>query len=463
MIITLGSLLIIIAIAAFILPIIGVDNSFTKSIKGRLQAVFGVAGLALLVGVNGMFFMADAAENYVLQYPWGGTETIVNENGLKLRLWASVIRVDQEIAIKHLPPDNWAKYQDGTWEDSGDAYLLPAGDFEFNDAIVAHIGNAVVLETGGARNIDGFTQLAINTKNEEGLVYNRIVPLINVATKTTAKLMAAQEYIYGASSDFDKWFMDQLQNGTYELEIDEIVSLRVDTVGAPSNINSVSSGGSTDLIRYIIKRDTVKTSPNFGEPIRINQGLSRYGITVVQADADNIDWEGKFDTRLDELKDIVASRQKSFENTQLAIQETRRIVEEGERDKAEEQARLEKEQIQKVIDAETAVKVAEQQLAEEQLLRQKAEVEAEKIRTLADAEAFKNKQLVSAGLTPQERAELELKKADVVSANLSKLQMPSTMIIGGEQGNGGSQGSDGILSLLISSELAKGMLTSDTP
>ena len=462
MIILVGTLLLFLAIAGFILPLIGFENKFTTALTSRIQALFALLGLALLIGVNGMFFMADAAENYVLQYPWGGTQTIVNENGLKLRLWATMIKVDQEIAVKHLPPENWNKYENGLWEDSGDAYMLPAGDFEFNDAIVAHIGNAVVLETGGARNIDEFTQLAINAKNEEGLVYNRIVPLINVATKTTAKLMAAQEYIYGASSDFDKWFLDQLQNGTYELEIDEVLSLRVDTVGQ-NNITSVSSGGSTDLIRYIIKRDTVKTSPTFGEPIRINKGLSRYGITVVQADADNIDWEDKFDIRLDELKDIVASRQKSFENTQLAIQETRRIVEEGERDKAEEQARLEKEQIQKVIDAETAVKVAEQQLAEERLLKQKSEVEAEKIKTLADAEAFKNKQLVSAGLTPQERAELELKKADVVSANLAKLQMPSTMIIGGQQGSGGAQGADGILSLLISSELAKGMLTSDNP
>lgn len=54
----------------------------------------------------------------------------------------------------------------------------------------------------------------------------------------------------------------------------------------------------------------------------------------------------------------------------------------------------------------------------------------------ADAKAYKNAKLVNAGLTPQEKAEWEYKTAVGVAGEISKLNFPQTMIIGGEDSSG---------------------------
>ena len=68
-----------------------------------------------------------------------------------------------------------------------------------------------------------------------------------------------------------------------------------------------------------------------------------------------------------------------------------------------------------------------------------AKLEAKAVQVKADADSYKNRKLVQAGLTPQERMEMEIKIADVVSKNLAGPQgiaLPKTYI--GGSGNGAS-------------------------
>lgn len=411
-----------------------------------------VLSLVMLFGFNGALFYADASKAYVLQYPQGGTKTIVGENGVKVRGWATITSVDCEISIKHLVPDNWAAYQAGQWKDAEEGYMLAAGDFEFNDVIMADIGNVVIVDVCAQEGAsDEFTNLIIKSKSEQGLVYNRIVPQINVAVKNTAKLMGAQDYIYGASSLYDQYFADQLANGTYALEIDStsIRSSVIDSIGIGRSTTVQGGEEREQRVTYKIRRDDI------GEEVRNNEGLARYGLTVLQADADNIVWEDAFETRRTEIQQIVANTQKSLEETRLAVQETERVRQQGEKDKAERQAELEKDQIEKVITAETKVKVAQQDNEAASILEQTALIEARTIETRAKAEAYKNRQLVSAGLTPQERAEIEKETAIKVAEQLAKIKLPNTVIIGGEEG---TQGGEGLLTLLIGAELASKMV-----
>ena len=71
----------------------------------------------------------------------------------------------------------------------------------------------------------------------------------------------------------------------------------------------------------------------------------------------------------------------------------------------------------------------------------------------ADAEYYENSKLVSAGLTPQERAEWEYKIAVGVAEQIKDLQLPATYIEGGSGNNKSS-----LLESLIGAELAKGMM-----
>ncbi|MEM8487894.1 MAG: hypothetical protein AAF564_20250 [Bacteroidota bacterium] len=442
---TIGTILLVAGIAGFFLPFEKLPTlNFLDSTRMRGALIFG--GIFTIFGMNGLFFMADASTDYVLQYPWGGTKTYVNTNGVKPRLFAKVIEIDHEIIVKELVPSQYKRFESGSRVESENTYVLAAGDYEFNDFISSYIGSTVVITTA-PDDLDAFQSLAVNSKSEEGLVYGRVVPIISAAKKNTAKLMSAQGYIAGRSSDYDKWFLDQLRNGTYELiEITDMP--QVDSIGAQ---RTITSGAKTSSVRYEIKYEK-------GEPVRINEGLGRYGLNVRQADADDQEWEEVFLSRLQDLKDIVANTQKEIEAAQLAVERKKRIIEEGESNKAEERAKLEKEQIQQVIAAETRKLVESENLAAAEMAEKTAVVQARTQKTLADAEAYQNKLLVSAGLTPQERAQIEKETAVQVAKELAKIQLPSTYFAGGA--NSGS--SDGILTQLIGAEFAKQLMVPST-
>ena len=71
---------------------------------------------------------------------------------------------------------------------------------------------------------------------------------------------------------------------------------------------------------------------------------------------------------------------------------------------------------------------------------------------LANAEAYKNKMLVSAGLTPQERAYWNYRSDSITSANFSKMQPPNTVVMGGGKGGGD------LTNALIQAEMAKNLI-----
>ena len=128
-------------------------------------------------------------------------------------------------------------------------------------------------------------------------------------------------------------------------------------------------------------------------------------------------------------------------------------VAKGESEKAKERARLEKVQIQQTIAAETEAKVAEFNLIKEKKQYEVELYKAKSKKVAADAQYYENAKLVSAGLTPQERAEWEYKTAVGVAQQLKDLKLPATYIESGKNGNKGN-----LLESLIGAELAKKMI-----
>jgi len=455
----IGSVLILLSIVSFAAQWASrKDEGLAEQIEGTIigsltgkytPAVLFSTALAVLLGVNGAFFKASASTDYVLQYPFGGTKTYVNTNGIKPLLWADKIAIDHEIIIKQLVPKQYQRYQEGQRIESENTHILPAGDYEFNDFISSHIGSTVVITTA-PENIDEFTKLAIESKSETGLVYGRVVPQISAAKKNTAKLMAAQEYIAGRSSDYDKWFLDQLRYGTYEL-IEIETEAPVDSLTS-SRQRTITTGAKTSSVHFEIKME--RDSTGLEVPVRINEGLARYGLQVRQADADDIQWESAFTDRLTDLKGIVAEKQREIEMTEKAREERKRLIEEGESKKAKKRADLEEAQIERVIQAETAKLEEQEKLEAARLKEETAKVEKRTTILEADAAAYKNLKLVNAGLTPQKRAEIEKEIAIGVATELAKMKLPATYFAGG-----GEAGENGLLTSILGAELAKQFLT----
>jgi hypothetical protein len=418
--------------------------SFPIGIKPIYLLFIGIFVLTL----NGMFFWANSGTAYAVQYPWGG-DKMIKTQGLKTKMWGRTIPLSFEISIqdKILPVDSEGNKQ--KLETSHDGiYNREAKLWEFSDAIKAEIGTAVVVGVS-TDDEELFLDMADRNRSESKLIYGRVLPNIDAALKNTCKLMDAQEYISGKSSDFDRYFRDQLENGMYLVEEYYEEERLPEIIGDTATVRTIKPQRSSKQKRFRIKKDRQ------GNIMRDNKSntLKQYGITIYQAQVTSIDWEESFDNRLDEQKKEVAQTQLEKQKAEREYYTAKREVATGESAKAKERARLEKLQIQQTIEAETEAKVAEQNVIAEKKKLEVAKLQAQSKKVKADAQYYENAKLVSAGLTPQEKAELELQKATAVAREFAKMVGPQVVIMGGDSKSGGS-----LTNSLIQAEMAKQIL-----
>ena len=419
--------------------------AFPINIKPIFLFVLGI----IVIGLNGLFFWADAGTAYAVQYPWGGDEMIKTQ-GLKFKGWGRVIPLSYEISIKDIIPQLDEEGVEKRIPESEDGiYNRTSALWEFSDAIKAKIATAVIVGI----NVDDeevFLNMADRNRSESKLIHGRVIPNIDAALKNTCKLMDAQEYISGKASDFDRYFRDQLENGMYLVEEYTAESIDPEVIGDTSTVRTIKTSNTNKQTKYRIKKDSQ------GNIIRDNKSntLKQYGVVIYQAQVTGIDWEDSFDARLQLQKEQVAQTQLEKQEAEKEFFRAKKEIAKGESEKAAERAKLEKEQIKLTIAAETEAKVAEQNLIAERKKLEVAKLAAQSKKVAADATYYENSKLVSAGLTPQERAELELKKATAVAAEFAKMVGPQVVIMGQDGKNGGGN----LTNSLIQAEMAKNLI-----
>lgn len=129
-----------------------------------------------------------------------------------------------------------------------------------------------------------------------------------------------------------------------------------------------------------------------------------------------------------------------------------RIIAEGERDKAAERVTQEKEQVKQLIAIETKLKQEKTNKELAAIALETERLKSQQRKVAAEALAYENAKLVSAGLTPQEKAEWQYKTAVGVAKEISNIKFPDTMITGGGD-KGGTP-----LESLIGAAMAKQLL-----
>jgi len=409
----------------------------------RKISILLLLGGFLIALLPSLFWIAEPGVLYAVQYPWG-TDALVSNQGVHTKVpFTKFIPIQMEIPIKDVLPDS------EDIEQNEFAYILQAKDREFNDAVKGTVANSIIIQVAHV-NEEKFLEVAKTVRSQENLVFSRIVPFRDAVLKNTAKLMSAQEFISGGSSEFDRAYKDQLQNGMYVLEEVDADS-KADTIG--QNRVRLVGGNSDDS-----QKKVYKIRYNNGEPLRNEGSLSDYGLTVGQAVVDKVDWEEKFDTRLDKLKEIVAETQTQKITAEKEMYRKQAVIEKGEADKAEEQAKLEKEQITETIAAETEVKKEKLFLEAAAIKYDKAIIEKKTRVTLADAKKYEIDR--ADGLSEREAFVITTQKETAigVAGEIKGLNLPDVMITNG--GGSGQQAGQGIPILydLLGAEFAKSMI-----
>jgi hypothetical protein len=295
---------------------------------------------------------------------------------------------------------------------------------------------------------EAFIKLVETYKTPQNLVNNTLLQTINEQLTNITFMYSADDYVSGGATDYKLTIEDALKNGGFVVRREEVI----DTLFTPEVLtvdSLVSKPRSIQEIRKFTKNSKVLEN---GIPKRVPHEINTNKVITAQVIVSDVLLEESFMNKLQQQRDISAEKIIETQKIETARAAQLRIIAEGERDKAAERVAQEKAQVAKLISIETKVKEEEskRQLAEIAVQTADLEAKATLIRERTQAEA--NRLKVSAGLTPQERAEWEYKTAVGVAEQFSKMATPQVIITGE-----GGKGND-LTNSLIQAEMARKLI-----
>jgi hypothetical protein len=410
--------------------------------KNRLR-LFLVA-LALIVVDLSTKFAREGHQYYVLT-PTGHRYAITTPGFKIIVPFSKVEEWSKYMEVKAVKIDSAGNYLEDI---SGIEGVIPGGvKVMFIDRATADVFISARFEIPNDE--ESFIKLVETYKTPQNLVNNTLLQTITEQLTNITFMYSADDYVSGGATDYKLTAEDALKNGGYVVRREEVM----DTLFTPEVLtvdSLVSKPRQIQEIRKFTKNSKVIEN---GIPKRVQHEINANKVLTAQVIVSDVILEKSFTDKLKQQRDISAEKIIEIQKIETARAAQQRIIAEGERDKAAERVNQEKAQVSKLINIETQVKEEESKRQLAEIAVQTAELEAKATLTRERAQAEANRMKVSAGLTPQERAEYEYKTAIGVAAELKNLKLPE-IYIQGANGNGGSS----ILEQLIGAELAKGML-----
>jgi hypothetical protein len=402
-----------------------------------------VVGLMFITLGNSTIFAKEGHQYYVLS-PMG-ERSVIKTPGIKfyfpfsrVQEWSKYI----DIMAVHMGKDG--KVLDDV---TGVEGLIPRGvNVMFIDRAIANVYVSVRFELPS--DDQDFIKLVETYRTPENLVNNTLIKTINEQITNVTFMYSADDYVSGAATDYKMTIEDALKNGGFVVEKIEVR----DTIYSENLIpgdDIVNKKRSINEIRVLSKNKKVLQN---GVPKRIPHEINTNKIITAQVIVSEVKLEDKFMQKLTQQRDISAEKIIEVQKIETARAAQQRIVAEGERDKAQERVAQEKAQVATLIKIETQVKEEESKRQLAQIAVQTAELESKALLIKERAQAESNRMKVSAGLTPQEKAEWEYKTAVGVAAEFAKMETPQVVINGSDK-NGGS-----LTNSLIQAEMAKQLI-----
>ena len=375
------------------------------SLKQKVKAVVAIV-IVVVIGFLSLKLFEDAnkSKNYVVQMPITGQYHTWTDGGLQ---WQGFGRVEVYNKTSQIEFTGVEANENG--------YLAvgenPAAQATFNDnGRGMIIGSFRVVLPNDAQNME---KIQRDFGSERALINNLVKPTLYKVVTACGPLMSSLESVSATRTDLIAYITDQLNNGVYKTKsiktevINELTGDKEIRTQAMIIENPESIGG----------YERQEVSP-----------FSMYGITCGLVSITDIKYDRDTQNQIDAQKQanlaVITAKTKSLE----AIQRTIQITEEGKA--TAEKAKWEQEK-EKAI----AVTKAEQEYEVARLAALKAKEDAKKIEAEGEAKAAANRALVSAGLTPLERATIEKETKIGVAEALSGLALPKVVMTGGSSGS----------------------------
>lgn len=246
----------------------------------------------------------------------------------------------------------------------------------FMDATVAEA--EVFVKYGLPDDEPQMLKLHEDFRNVNHLSATGLAPYTRECLKYSAQLMESEQHYSGGMSKLSGTFRDQLDNGQYIVDNFE------------SSVRDSLTGELKKTYENKIRLDEA------GRPVRTGNDIRDLGISVRTHNIINVDYEQQVEEKL--AKKIEASTRESVSKQNLitAQQEELTAAAEGRKRLVEIEYMKKEEQTSQLVDAETAVKLAEKDKEKQKIALEASRMEAEKIKALAEAEAYAKRRIMEA-------------------------------------------------------------------
>ncbi|WP_202802294.1 SPFH domain-containing protein [Rheinheimera nanhaiensis] len=326
-------------------------------------------------------------------------------------------------------------------ENSEDSAALPPQNIMFLDQVDANAQATVrfLIPTDEV----AFTRLAHEYRTPENLLRTALIPAFKETLQANASLMGAEEYYSGGRTEFNNEFENQMTNGIYVVRREEQNLAQLRRQKGTANValgTEQEDFGDETRVSFVVN----KVRDSEGQPLRKRQKFVDYGITVVDARITQMNPNQRFVERM-QLKQK-ASADRAIAREQRIQEEEQRLlaISRGEREVAERQAKAKVEQIQATTEADTqkqlAITEAEKLQAQANIQREtakinleKAEIEAQTLRTLAEAEAYQKKVILQADNALAQKLDAEIQIQRIWAESFAKRAVPQYVF--GANGN----------------------------
>jgi len=451
-----------------------VPNSTSEKITSvKRIAITTMSVIGAFIMLTGAAFIASADKIYVIQYPWGGLKAVTT-NGIAFSGYGKVTEYDKVISVKTISyrEEDTADVVQSLFADNDDdndasaSGLLAPINIRFTDAAQANL----YFLSRYRLPLDEQSILKFHKDfgSESALINNSFKPNAKAVAINNARLMSIQDYIGKKGAQFDAAFSDQLENGLYQTRVKQIKSASIgsSTTGVKVKGNTIEYGtgqtGKSDQIVEVVEILYDQT----GQPLRQgSNAMQEYGIDVVEAKVTFVDPET-------EVKTLIKKQRDAEAKGALAENDIRRLKLEAQKERVEGEKRVEKEkaefladQTKRTIIAETikqeALISAQKDLESMRLQEQtaavnlkRAELEAQAITVMADAEAHKKKVILEADNALKEKLATFEAINETWANAYAKRNVPKFMLGGGgAEGEYGNTDASTFMSILTTKAL----------
>ncbi len=420
-------------------------SELSSSSKLQKFSIIKIIGFALAIAVaavilNKSIFYAEPGYIYHVRTLMGNEE-VVTEVGYKFYPFGRYNSWKRAMTVQAHSGSGSNAIRAEKDSDNTSASLPPMS-IMFLDQVDAHAEATVRFSIPSDK--ESFLKLAHEYRSPENLLRTSLMPAFKETLQANASLMTAEEYYAGGRTEFNSEFENQMNSGIFLVKREEI---QVKSSRAPKASANASLGteqeayGEDSKTVFVVK----KVLDQDGQPKRKSQRFTEFGITVVSALVTDMRPNQKFVERM-QLKQQ-ASADRAIAREQRVQEEEQRLlaIARGEREVAERQAQAKVEQIQKTTEAETdkqlAITRAEKFKAEAAIAKdtaqinyEKAKIEAETKRTLAEAEAYQKEVILKADNALAQKLDAEIQIQKLWATAFAQRKVPTTVFGGGSSG-----------------------------